>query len=78
MPHKEAILPLLDELDDAARISGSVNTVVVEEGRLHGANTARDLRSPRWPIGTTLIIVPLPFVVQYEDLEDLSTPAVRR
>jgi shikimate dehydrogenase len=39
MPHKEAILPLLDELYDAARISGSVNTVVVEEGRLHGTNT---------------------------------------
>ena len=39
MPHKEAILLLLDELDDAASISGSVNTVVVEEGGLHGTNT---------------------------------------
>jgi shikimate dehydrogenase len=39
MPHKEAMLPLLDELYDSARISGSVNTVVVEEGRLHGTNT---------------------------------------
>ena len=38
MPHKEAILPLLEELDDATRISGSVNTVVVKEGGLHGAN----------------------------------------
>ncbi len=39
MPHKEAILPLLDRTDEVARISGSVNTVVVEEGRLHGTNT---------------------------------------
>jgi shikimate dehydrogenase len=39
MPHKEAILPLLDELDEAAKVSGAVNTVVVEERRLRGANT---------------------------------------
>ena len=39
MPHKEAILPLLDRTDEVARISGSVNTVVVEDGRLHGTNT---------------------------------------
>jgi shikimate dehydrogenase len=39
MPHKEAILPLLDSLDEGARISGSVNTVVVGEGGLHGTNT---------------------------------------
>ena len=39
MPHKEAILPLMDELDRAARASGAVNTVVVEERGLRGANT---------------------------------------
>jgi shikimate dehydrogenase len=39
MPHKGAIIPFLDELDEAATISGSVNTVVVEEGRLRGTNT---------------------------------------
>ena len=39
MPHKEAVLPLVDELDAAARASGAVNTVVVEERRLRGANT---------------------------------------
>ncbi len=39
MPHKEAILPLLDSLDEGARISGSVNTVVVEEDGLHDTNT---------------------------------------
>ncbi len=39
MPYKEAILSLLDELDETARLSGAVNTVVVEEGRLRGLNT---------------------------------------
>jgi shikimate dehydrogenase len=39
MPHKEAMLPLLDELDEAAKASGAVNTVVVEERGLRGANT---------------------------------------
>jgi len=40
MPHKEAILPLLDELDETARLAGAVNTVVaVEEGKLRGLNT---------------------------------------
>ena len=39
MPHKEAILPLLDELDEAARVAGAVNTVSVDERGLRGANT---------------------------------------
>ncbi len=39
MPHKEAILPLMDELDEAASLAGAVNTVVVEKGRLRGLNT---------------------------------------
>ncbi len=39
MPHKEAILPLLDGLDEAAALTGAVNTVVVEEDGLRGTNT---------------------------------------
>src|SRR5690606_9500158 len=39
IPHKEAILPLLDEVDDLARAIGAVNTVVIKGGRLHGTNT---------------------------------------
>jgi shikimate dehydrogenase len=40
MPHKEMILPLVDELDETARLVGAVNTVVVgEEGLLRGLNT---------------------------------------
>ncbi|HLL39904.1 MAG TPA: shikimate dehydrogenase [Rubrobacteraceae bacterium] len=39
MPHKEAILPLLDELDEAARAAGAVNTVTIEERGMRGSNT---------------------------------------
>jgi shikimate dehydrogenase len=40
MPHKEAVLSLVDELEDTARIAGAVNTVVVGEGGLlRGLNT---------------------------------------
>ena len=39
IPHKTAIIPLLDEVDAAARAIGAVNTVVLEEGRLRGCNT---------------------------------------
>lgn len=39
MPHKRAMVPLVDELDEGARISGAVNTVVIEGSMLHGYNT---------------------------------------
>ena len=39
MPHKRAMIPLVDELDEGARISGAVNTVVIEGSTLHGYNT---------------------------------------
>jgi len=39
IPHKEAILPLLDEIDPLAKLIGAVNTVVVKEGKLVGYNT---------------------------------------
>ncbi len=39
MPHKEAVLPLMNELDEVALISGAVNTVVVDGGLLRGLNT---------------------------------------
>ena len=38
-PCKQAILPLLDDLSDAARAMGAVNTVVHRDGRLVGHNT---------------------------------------
>jgi shikimate dehydrogenase len=39
MPHKRAMIPLVDELDEEARVSGAVNTVVIEDFGLRGFNT---------------------------------------
>lgn len=39
MPHKRAMVPLVDDLDEAARISGAVNTVVIEDSKMRGFNT---------------------------------------
>jgi shikimate dehydrogenase len=39
MPHKRAMIPLLDELDEQACVSGAVNTVVIEASGLRGFNT---------------------------------------
>ena len=39
MPHQEAILPLLDEVDATAASCGAVNTVCIREGRAIGHNT---------------------------------------
>ncbi|MCR5757206.1 MAG: shikimate dehydrogenase [Selenomonas sp.] len=39
IPHKTAIMPLLDGIDEAARIIGAVNAVVNDSGKLTGYNT---------------------------------------
>lgn len=39
VPHKERIIPMLDELSEEARLIGAVNTVEIREGRLIGHNT---------------------------------------
>ena len=39
IPHKEAIIPYLDEIDESAKIYGAVNTVKIEDGKLRGYNT---------------------------------------
>ena len=39
MPHRETILPLLDELSPAAAACGAVNTVCIRDGRAIGYNT---------------------------------------
>ena len=39
VPHKEAVLPLLDEVDDLANLIGAVNTIVKRGNRLLGFNT---------------------------------------
>lgn len=53
IPHKVAILSLLDEIDEEAQALGAVNTVVNQNGHLKGFNTdGRGLVSAlneRWP-----------------------------
>lgn len=39
MPHKEELLPLMDELDEDARLIGAVNTVCLRDGKAYGYNT---------------------------------------
>ncbi len=40
IPHKQAVMPFLDEIDEAAHMIGAVNTIIVEEdGLLRGTNT---------------------------------------
>ena len=64
-PHKQAIFPLLDRVDDLARRIGAVNTVVVEQdGTLTGFNNdgngfIQSLRDadPRWRPDTGPITV---------------------
>lgn len=38
-PHKLAVMPYLDELDDSARLLGAVNTIIKREDKLIGYNT---------------------------------------
>lgn len=38
-PHKTAVLAFCDELDESAERAGSVNTLVVRDGRVHGSTT---------------------------------------
>lgn len=39
IPHKQAIIPYLDELSAAAKAIGAVNTIAFKEGKLIGHNT---------------------------------------
>jgi shikimate dehydrogenase len=39
IPHKVDVIPYLDEVSDIAKMIGSVNTIVNDQGRLTGTNT---------------------------------------
>lgn len=39
VPHKQAVIQFLDEVDDEAQAIGAVNTIVNERGKLKGYNT---------------------------------------
>ena len=49
IPHKQAVLGLCDELSAEARRAGSVNTVLVRDGRLRGETT--DGAGLLWALG---------------------------
>ena len=63
IPHKEAVFAYLDQVDDAARHIGAVNTISLREGRLYGFNTdwsgfIDSLRSHKLePAGSRIILL---------------------
>jgi len=64
VPHKEKVIPLLDELTEDARLIRAVNTIAVRDGRLIGHNTdgrgfLRSLREETAfrPKGKTVLII---------------------
>ncbi len=42
IPHKQAVIPLCDELDEIAQAAGSVNTLVFDGDRILGSSTDGD------------------------------------
>lgn len=64
VPNKEAVLPLLDHIGETARRMGAVNTIWVEDGKLHGDNTDAfgflahlDDRVPGWDARTASALI---------------------
>ena len=64
IPHKEAVFALCDSVDPLAETIGAVNTLVVENGRVHGTNTDYlgflgnlDAGAPGWSDGLETAIV---------------------
>lgn len=55
IPHKEVAMRMCDEVDEAARLLGAVNTLRYEDGKLYGSNTdgigflgSLDAGAPGW------------------------------
>jgi shikimate dehydrogenase len=62
IPHKQAVMEHLDEIDATARRIGAVNTVTLREGRLCGSNTdwlgaVRALETERSLDGTSAVVL---------------------
>lgn len=64
IPHKEAVIPLLDEIDEMAAAIGGVNTIINNNGRLKGYNTdatgfMRGLREDGAydPVGSRVVVI---------------------
>ncbi|WP_026480337.1 shikimate dehydrogenase [Ahrensia sp. 13_GOM-1096m] len=63
IPHKQSVFDQLEDLDDAARAIGAVNTVWSESGKLYGGNTDAygfaanlDAQVPMWRDAETAIV----------------------
>lgn len=54
IPHKREVVSLLDEINETARKTGAVNTIVVEDDRLVGYNT--DVRGAMEPLERVLSV----------------------
>lgn len=39
IPHKQSVLPYMDEISDSAQAIGAVNTILIQNGKLIGSNT---------------------------------------
>lgn len=48
IPHKQAVVPFLDEIVEAAGVVGAVNTIVATDGQLVGYNT--DVAGIQWAL----------------------------
>jgi shikimate dehydrogenase len=60
IPHKETILPLLDEVSVAARFVGAVNTVRIVDGRTIGDNTdGEGFLQPLWALHLPVMEMPV-------------------
>ncbi len=67
IPHKEAAYAAVESLDEAAKAIGAVNTLWLENGRLHGGNTDAygfaanlDASAPGWDnAGNALVLGPV-------------------
>lgn len=64
VPHKEAVIGLLDEIDETAKAIGAVNTIWRDSGRVRGTNTDAigfmanlDDRAPGWDAGNVSALI---------------------
>ena len=62
IPHKVAVLPLLDEVEATARHIGAINTIVAQNGKLLGINTdaagaLRALKQGNAPVSGEPVII---------------------
>lgn len=64
LPHKEAVIPFVDDISEAGRAVGAVNTLWREGGRLHADNTDiagflahLDASAPGWQERTGTVLV---------------------